>query len=219
MRKRPQQGVSSRKADTVRVKRRRTRSATSGSDQQGPSGSGGQTGDSHPDSTSHDEDGTGQSTANEDLPAQSTTQHQSSSQSNREDVPSITTSTASTTSLMTTSTPKKRTDAASAARAQMFEHSRQQAGLKKVTWANPAAERRSSRPRRGVVKLGGFPVLHVSQGGDEDTQIISAPPSRPTSPDLHIELETNTLLQSNSNARDTSSTGVANSSQQPPHLQ
>ena len=30
MRKRPQQGVSSRKADTVRVKRRRTRSATSG---------------------------------------------------------------------------------------------------------------------------------------------------------------------------------------------
>ena len=61
MRKRPQQGVSSRKADTVRVKRRGTRSATSGSDQQGPSGSGGQTGDSHPDSTSHDEDGPGQS--------------------------------------------------------------------------------------------------------------------------------------------------------------
>ena len=217
MRKRPQQGVSARKADTVRAKRRRTRSATSGSDQQGASGSAGQAGDSHPDSTSQDEDGQAQSTAEEDLQGQSTSAQQRSSQSNKDDVPSVTTSTASTTSLTPkTSTPKKRVDAANAAKAQMLEHDRQQAGLKTVTWADAASDRRtSSRQRRAVDKLGGFPVLHVSQEGDQITQVISAPPSRPSSPDLHPELETNTLLQS-SNARDTSSTGVANMSQQPP---
>ena len=182
---------------------------TSGSDQQGPGGSAGRSGDADPDSTSQDEDGRAQSSTNMDLPRQSSSQSNLPPQSSRQaDVPSI-----------TTSTPKKRTDAASAARRQMLEHDRSQAGLKKVTFANPAAERRSTRPRKGVDKLGGFPVFAVTQEGDEaqnTSQIISAPPSRPTSPDLHDELETNTLLQSNSNARDTSSTGVANSSQQPP---
>ena len=128
MRKRPQQGISARKADTVKRRRTRSSTATSGSDQQGPSGSAGRSGDAHPDSTSHDEDCPANSSNNMDLPPQS---------SRQSDVPHP-----------TTSTPKKRSDAASATRKQMHEHDKAQKGLKTVTFANPAAERLSTRPRK-----------------------------------------------------------------------
>ena len=206
MSKRTTSTTNARKADTVskRKKRTKTTSTTSGSDQQGPSGSTGRTEESQPDSTSQEEDGQANSRNNMELPSHSTGTLDVSPHS--------------------TSTPKKlaRTDAASAAKKQMRDHDKSPKGLKSVTFAAPTTERRSKRPRKSVDKLGGFPVFTVTQEADDSQEAqttISAPPSRPTSPDLHPELETNTLLQS-SNARDTSSKGVANSSQQPPpHLQ
>ena len=92
MRKRPQQGNAARKADTVKRRRIRSSTATSGSDMQGPSGSAGRSGDADPDSTSQDEDGRAQSSTNMDLPRQSTSQQKSPPQSGRQtELPSITT--------------------------------------------------------------------------------------------------------------------------------
>ena len=110
MRKRPQQGNTARKADTVKRRRIRSSTATSGSDQQGTSGSAGRSGDSHPDSTSQDEDGPANSSNTMELPSQSNQQT---------DVPPP-----------STSTPKKRTDAASAAKKRMHDHDKAQKGLK-----------------------------------------------------------------------------------------